>query len=89
MGRGSGGSAGASLQHDIDTGQWREMAFQVTDGLPPNSNWFTVDDFLQRLAEAGQLEEDPVHAFRASLQTAIVVLARVAGEGSVATGGRC
>ncbi len=53
MGRG-GGLKGAKLSGDIGSGSWREQPYQVRSEGTPNSNWFTIEEFVQRLADAGQ-----------------------------------
>lgn len=71
MGRGGGGLSGGRVQEDIESGNWREVHYQVAKDLPPSANWFLVEDLVQRLASAGQLDDDPFEALRAALHHAI------------------
>lgn len=54
MGR-AGGLEGVKLAGDIGSGGWRDQPYQVRGEGIPNSNWFTIDAFVARLAAAGQL----------------------------------
>lgn len=52
MGRG-GGLDGKALADDIATGRWRTQRYEVRVGDAPNTNWFAIADFLDRIANAG------------------------------------
>lgn len=52
MGRG-GGLDGKALIDDVATGRWRSHRYEVRVGDAPNSNWFAISDFLDRVAAAG------------------------------------
>lgn len=57
-----GGLVGQRVQRAIATGSWRSMSLAVRrDPLPGRVNWFGVDELVEALHAAGQLEagEDP------------------------------
>ncbi|MGZ4447648.1 MAG: hypothetical protein ACXVEC_13020 [Nocardioides sp.] len=95
MGR-SLGLAGATMRADLETGAWRETAYQVALNDPGNRNWFPVADFVA-LAEQvsssrgaadgrpdGHVFDEPIADLLDALSHARGVGLRVFGEGSVA-----
>lgn len=52
MGR-TGGIEGPVLSADLVTGDWKTYAYEVSSAPePPNSNWFYVSEFVQRVEKA-------------------------------------
>jgi hypothetical protein len=51
VGRG-GGLSGGQFVNDVRTGTWRTQSYEVRVGEPPNSNWFSVADFVAATARA-------------------------------------
>jgi hypothetical protein len=51
MGR-KGGMNGAELAKDIASGTWRGQLYECSSKLVQNTNWFTVADFVARIAPA-------------------------------------
>lgn len=54
MGRQSG-LDGKLLKDDLETGQWRDWAYEVSrNPLPSNPNWFPIESFLSELSKGSR-----------------------------------
>jgi hypothetical protein len=50
MGR-SGGSTGAGLEQDLESGKWSKRRYELRSQETPlaNGNWFAIKDFVARV----------------------------------------
>jgi rubredoxin len=83
MGR-TGGLTGSQVRADVDSGNWRDVQYQVARVHPGNRNWFSVADFIELVAAPSDPTPEEAHArFSQAVSQARSVGTRVFGDASI------